>query len=287
MNTSLLGAQITKFRKAAGLTQEDLGRAVGVTTQAVSRWENGGAPDVTLLPAIADKLHVTVDALFGREGGKVQDMEQVVANWIRSLPVEQRLDQICRLAFAMVKFGCFPGIDPPGIGYMKNCEISDSDGQPMLLPAVSYTDYGIANGVFADDLCFVSFFPEPAAGYKVYFSSNEEYRELFRILAQPGTLEVIMSLANKQWKYYTPGVVAKRAGIPEEQAKEALDALVKLHMATPLDLECDTGEISAYNLRKQFHLIPFLYFARLLRDSEGFFMNWEVREKPLLRSSDQ
>ena len=42
MDNNLIGAQITKFRKAAGLTQEELGRAAGVSTQAVSRWECGG-----------------------------------------------------------------------------------------------------------------------------------------------------------------------------------------------------------------------------------------------------
>ncbi len=47
MNDQLIGAQISKFRKAAGLTQEELGEAVGISGQAVSRWECGGAPDVT------------------------------------------------------------------------------------------------------------------------------------------------------------------------------------------------------------------------------------------------
>ena len=74
MDTKLIGEQITRYRKGRNLTQEELGKAVGVSTQAVSRWENGGAPDVALLPAIADKLGVTIDALFGREGGEKVDM---------------------------------------------------------------------------------------------------------------------------------------------------------------------------------------------------------------------
>ncbi|MCM1263883.1 MAG: helix-turn-helix domain-containing protein [Butyrivibrio sp.] len=43
MDNNLLGEQIAKYRKAAGLTQEDLGKAVGISTQAVSCWECGGA----------------------------------------------------------------------------------------------------------------------------------------------------------------------------------------------------------------------------------------------------
>ena len=38
MNEHFIGIQISKFRKEAGLTQEELGEAVGVSGQAVSRW---------------------------------------------------------------------------------------------------------------------------------------------------------------------------------------------------------------------------------------------------------
>lgn len=97
MDNGIIGTQITKFRKAAGITQEELGRAAGVSTQAVSRWENGGAPDVTLLPAIADRLGVTIDALFGREGGEVQNMEDQIQKWARTLPQEQVFDKLNQL----------------------------------------------------------------------------------------------------------------------------------------------------------------------------------------------
>ena len=60
------------------MTQEDLGRVVGISAQAVSRWECGGAPDVALLPAVADTLGVTVDALFGRETGEKVNIEDAV-----------------------------------------------------------------------------------------------------------------------------------------------------------------------------------------------------------------
>ncbi len=48
-----IGGRIAALRKERGLTQEQLGRQVGVSAQAVSKWENGGAPDVELLPAPA------------------------------------------------------------------------------------------------------------------------------------------------------------------------------------------------------------------------------------------
>ena len=61
-----IGYQIRKYRAKKGITQEELGRLVGVTTQAVSKWERGGVPDAELVPAVADALGVTMDMLFGR-----------------------------------------------------------------------------------------------------------------------------------------------------------------------------------------------------------------------------
>lgn len=64
---SVIGKQIKKYRTQKGLTQEQLGQLLGVTTQAVSKWERGGTPDAELLPDISQTLGVSIDALFGRE----------------------------------------------------------------------------------------------------------------------------------------------------------------------------------------------------------------------------
>lgn len=66
MNVTEFGALIAKKRKEANLTQEAFAAKLGITAQAVSKWENGiGLPDVTLFPAIASTLGVSIDALFG------------------------------------------------------------------------------------------------------------------------------------------------------------------------------------------------------------------------------
>ncbi|MCH5353614.1 MAG: helix-turn-helix transcriptional regulator [Acutalibacter sp.] len=284
MSYSIVGEQIQKFRKELGLTQKELGESIGVSSSAVSQWESGGTPDISLLPAIADKLHVTIDALFGREGGEVMDIEKIVGNWSKSLK-EGRLNQICRMAFEMLKNGGFPSIDLPNLGYMKTCEIgSDIDSEHMiLLPSLICDDEGLSIGVFADDLAFSAIFPEPAAGYDAFFSPTESYREFFQMLSESGALKVVLCLASEKWQFFTPGAVAKRAGIPESRTKEVLELLVKYQMAEPLELESEEGEINAYVLRKQTYLVPFLYFARILLDPEGYYINRNVRTTPLLR----
>lgn len=62
------GQIIMTYRRELGLTQEGLAQKLGVTNQAVSKWESDqSCPDVALLPTIADLFGITIDALFGRE----------------------------------------------------------------------------------------------------------------------------------------------------------------------------------------------------------------------------
>ncbi len=69
-----LGNNIKRIRKQIGLTQEELALQIGVTPQAVSRWENGtGMPDISLVVPLAKALNVSTDSLFGLEENKVDD----------------------------------------------------------------------------------------------------------------------------------------------------------------------------------------------------------------------
>lgn len=63
-----LGKQIARCRKERGMTQENLANQLGVSNQAVSKWETDqSCPDIQLLPRLADLFGITMDALFGRE----------------------------------------------------------------------------------------------------------------------------------------------------------------------------------------------------------------------------
>ncbi|MBO5036447.1 MAG: helix-turn-helix transcriptional regulator [Clostridia bacterium] len=61
-----IGEKIKQLRHRDGRKQEDLANALGVSPQAISRWEaNGGYPDMELIPAIANYFNISIDELFG------------------------------------------------------------------------------------------------------------------------------------------------------------------------------------------------------------------------------
>lgn len=75
-----IGLNIRTLRKNADLSQEMLAERLGVTFQAISRWErNESYTDITLLPAIANFFGVTVDFLLGTESEKeAEEVKDIV-----------------------------------------------------------------------------------------------------------------------------------------------------------------------------------------------------------------
>lgn len=67
MDHTQMASNIARFRKACGLTQDQLAEKVGISAQAVSKWENGQTyPDIAVLPQLADIFGVSVDDLFSK-----------------------------------------------------------------------------------------------------------------------------------------------------------------------------------------------------------------------------
>ncbi len=102
-----IGAIIKKLRAENNITQDTLATAIGVTPQAISRWESeGGYPDIELLPALADFFSVSTDELLGY---KLSEREQELINIKKEL---ERLAEVGsieeRVAYARNAFAHYP-----------------------------------------------------------------------------------------------------------------------------------------------------------------------------------
>ena len=65
LDHAIVGKQIASLRKQKKLTQEDLAEKLGITAQAISKWENGHTlPETILLPILAKLLSCTIDAIL-------------------------------------------------------------------------------------------------------------------------------------------------------------------------------------------------------------------------------
>ena len=102
-----IGAIIKKLRAEKNVTQDVLANAIGVTPQAISRWESEvGYPDIELLPTLAGFFSVSIDELLGY---KLSEREQELADIKKEM---ERLSEVGsieeRVAYARNAFAHYP-----------------------------------------------------------------------------------------------------------------------------------------------------------------------------------
>lgn len=76
MNKNNIGQLISSRRKEKGLTQQELGDLLSVSSKTISKWETGnGMPDITILNKISQELEISIEELLN---GKINNKEDIV-----------------------------------------------------------------------------------------------------------------------------------------------------------------------------------------------------------------
>ncbi len=151
-----LGKKISELRKEKSLTQEGLAEALGISPQAVSKWENDlSCPDIMLLPALASLFDVSIDELFG---GKQKETVLLPPDSRKNpdellLRVCARVDDdvkiVLRLPMPLVKTMLSTGLTMPQIS--GNDILKELDLEKVLL-LVDNGLYGKLLEIEADDV---------------------------------------------------------------------------------------------------------------------------------------
>lgn len=122
MTNIKVNEQIAFLRKQKGLTQEELAKALGVTNQAVSKWESAQCcPDIALMPDIAALFEVSVDELMGYKGSSgLGDICLKIKNYFTELPENESFENAYRIAALLHEIACSGG-------YKRSLHWSDKD----------------------------------------------------------------------------------------------------------------------------------------------------------------
>lgn len=88
-----LGQRLARLRKEKAYTQNDIADKLGVTAQAVSKWENDQAsPDVDLLIKLSDMYEISLDELLGKEKKTVTMNEKPTKKDLDDMFLRVRID---------------------------------------------------------------------------------------------------------------------------------------------------------------------------------------------------
>ncbi|MCD8130358.1 MAG: helix-turn-helix domain-containing protein [Lachnospiraceae bacterium] len=285
----IIGDKISELRKEKGMTQEQLGALVGVSSQAVSKWENGGTPDVELLPLIADVLGVSLDGLFGRDEKPGTDMSQTLVKYLLSFPSRTRMKELYDLLISSMsgmdfKFDLSEEMEKV-LHVMDTAFIKDTQtGETAWLRSTQADDDGILLTVSAEDFPLYLLLPEPEGGYRQNLAPIEDYQKLFSLLGRENALKLLFWIAGRrQSSYIFASAVSEGSGVPIEETDRLLEELKDLGLVYSIDVETEAGDTKAWQLRNSEALLPFLYFARWLMEKSNLYLyTWIQRRKPWL-----
>ncbi len=130
-----IGSRISRLRKEKGMSQEVLAEKIGVSSQAVSKWENDqSCPDISLLPQLAKLLDITVDELLTGNSNEVRMMPKGQRKSLEELTLRVRIlsadgDKIkVNLPMTLVKVGLEMGVEiapnyAKGMDSLKNLDL--------------------------------------------------------------------------------------------------------------------------------------------------------------------
>ena len=133
MNT--MGSRIAARRKGKGMTQEELAARLGVSAQAVSKWENDGScPDISLLPRLCRILGITSDELLTGDDSSVKMLPPSQRKSMDELTLRVKIDTVrgdkvrVNLPMSLVKVAMELGVDvSPSISGMKAETLKEID----------------------------------------------------------------------------------------------------------------------------------------------------------------
>ena len=190
---SVIGEQIKKYRIEKGITQEQLGQMIGVTTQGVSRWERGGTPDAEILPRLSEILGVSIDTLFGREE---QSLAMSLARRLSQMEEEEAYHYAFNICWAIE------------LGLMGNNSVFEDFVNKFLDPTVlnedKKLDYfaknihenGMANLRMSPDLNHFFLLLQPKGNLKDQLCDRESLRKVFAAFAD----DKLTSCASKKYQ---------------------------------------------------------------------------------------
>lgn len=257
MSVETIGKQIASLRKEKGVRQEELAKYVGVSAQAVSKWENGGVPDVELLPKIADFFSVSIDRLFDRNISD-SNLQSALMKKIIEIPDDQKIKVAFDLCWDIERalYPYYKYIDKDSIE--DYAEEFDGKGvYSSIMRNDGFTLMGISD-------CHKYFLlvPDPRSTNEAYFGEID-YPAFFKDMSDRTFFDACVFLNQRDAnKAFTPMLLVKNLGIDAQKADEILKTLEKYHLVYTSQIEMDDELKTVYLFSPTPSFVALLIFAR-------------------------
>ncbi len=275
-----IGKNIAELRKAKGVKQDELARFVGVTAQAVSKWENGGMPDTELLPRIADYFNASIDELFGRENNTFIDIQDAILMDITKTKADKRISRAFELCW-MIEQSMYGTIfsDPERFKEEAKTHSENDQLYSQILVDSGYTEMGLFNR-----MQYFLVVPDAKDKDKALLDGID-YPNFFKLMADKDIFETLVFLYKREsFNAFTEKLIIKELGCTEDKAKQITSELLRLNILAKTVAEVGDELVEVYQFARRPSFVSMLIFAREMIDiPSNFYVNNQSRHKPYLK----
>jgi len=259
------------------MTQEQLANMLGVSPQAVSKWETSETyPDGALLVPLANALEVSLDRLFDNNIATMADLSTRIRNLISATPPEQQFHLTRDICWQIEKglFHCRMAIED----HYSPDEIRQKNRSSYILNDHGFTH--ISNGTAP----FFSVFPEYGSNLSEAISDGEEIRKVLALLSSPETMKAVLFLHSKEENFvFDSEALENLGGIPANNVDSVLSDLSALQLVRKSNVEIDGIVRTLYYSMPSHKIIALLLMTKELMYHGGYCFQSHHRSQPYLK----
>ena len=272
-----LSSNIKRLRLDKNLTQEQLATKLGLSAQAVSKWETSETyPDGALLVPLANELEVSLDELFGNESVTMTDISSKIMKLIHNTEATERFN-VARDIGWQIERGLFDCRMEIGKRYNPN-EIKNQKNSSYILDDNGFTI--VSNGKEP----FFSVFPQPAEGYGHFLNDKDDLQKIFAALSHTDTMNALIYLYHKNENYVFESAVLERdCEIASDQINEVIDDLLTLKLIWKKELTINGKERTLYYSRPSHKIIAMFIMAREIGYKGAYSLQSHIRNTPFIK----
>ncbi|MCI6014159.1 MAG: helix-turn-helix transcriptional regulator [Coprobacillus sp.] len=236
-----IGNRIKQLRIKNKVTQEELAKALQVSTQAVSKWENGGSPDLELVPSIALYFNVTTDYLFNMAENNVFDIEKKLVKYMHSFKLKDRMKALYDLAFKM-------SIATRGDEIENQEKFNELIKNDDMFSSIIGPEGIAITSLAKDNKIFMCFPKDDISDYSKMLLSKDSQRKFCEYLSDELFYNTLVLLYSRNGGNFTEQLLINNLNITYDEAKSVLQKMNDFNIVECSDILINDTTMKLYKV---------------------------------------
>lgn len=231
-DSSTFSSILQSLRKERKVTQEQLATYLGVSPQAVSKWENGSYPEGDLLPRIADYFSVSIDYMYGR-AEKEKSIEQKVLEYFKdAIKAESEHGRtITQIKDYWEKFyDIIWAMQISPWGAQKNYfgrSLSDDPDSTAASAVYNNEGYSFMNLDRGNEFYMMIRKSELDGGFAHWMKHSDKVRDLFKMLSDGEHVRILMYLFTLGLdEYANIDTITSKTGVKKDKVEKFMNYMM-------------------------------------------------------------